>query len=79
VVPGSAVSLAAGAFLALSASAWGQEQPTQVSLILTADQARLIVQTLGQLSCPTVAAMAQCRVAEETLREMQRQLRDQVK
>ena len=54
-----------------------QQQQQLLHLDVTADQARLIVQVLGAVSCPTVAQMAMCQMAKELLEAIQQQARDQ--
>jgi hypothetical protein len=61
----------------LVSPSWGQEK--KVALSLTADQAMMIVQTLGQIQCTTVSTLATCQKAAELLKEIQEQARSQVK
>lgn len=78
--------LVAGVLLGLSWSAEAQQLPPApagtppgVSLSLTAEQTRLIVQTLGQIGCQTVTQFTICEEARDLLREIQRQAREQIK
>ena len=60
------------------ASAQLAEEP-KVTVTLTVEQAMLVVQTLGAISCQTVQAMVTCNRALETLRGIQRQVKEQQK
>jgi hypothetical protein len=55
------------------------EKPVMVNLLLTSDQAKLMVETLGQIGCQTVQQMMICQRAAELLRDIQRQVREQIK
>ncbi len=55
------------------------EEP-RVTLSLTIEQAKLLVETLGQISCQTVAQQLQgCDVAKVLLRDIKRQVLEQQK
>lgn len=71
-------NLLALALLGIATSAIAGEAE-RVKLDLSAEQAQLIVQTLGQISCPNVASLANCRLAEATLRAIQQQASQQVR
>ena len=67
--------------LLLGGPALAQQLPEQpkVTLSIEVEQARLIVETLKAIGCGTVAQLMVCNEATELLREMQKQLREQVK
>ena len=67
--------------LGLCSTAQAQQslEETRVNLSLTIEQAKLVVETLGQISCQTVAQLQGCDVAKVLLRDIQRQVRDQQK
>ena len=46
---------------------------------MTADQAMMIVQTLGQIQCSTVSTMATCQKAAELLKAIQDQAKTQAR
>lgn len=53
--------------------------PPQVHLTLTVDEAKLIVETLGQIGCQNVQQMMLCQSAAVVLRSIQSQVREQQK
>jgi hypothetical protein len=70
--------LAAGALMG-GAAAWGQEQP-KITLALTVEQAQFMTQVLGQVGgCDRVSGLATCRAAEELLKVILEQAKQQVK
>ena len=73
-------ALVLAATLLLGGPALAQlEPPTKVTLSIEVEQARLIVETLKAIGCGTVAQMMVCNEAAKLLRDMQEQLREQVK
>lgn len=60
--------------LLASASAWGQELVPRRTITLTDDQAAMIVTTLKQVACPTVAALETCNAVAVIIREIQDQV-----
>ena len=56
-----------------------QLAPPPVVLSIEVDQAQLIVETLKAINCGTVAQLMVCNEAITLLREMQQQLRKQVR
>ena len=55
------------------------ERQPKVTLSIEVEQARLIVETLKAINCGTVAQLIICNEAAELLRDMQKQLREQVR
>lgn len=72
-------ALLLGLLLSASASAQQLEEHPKAALSLSLDQVQLIVQTLGAISCPTVAAMTNCNLAIATLNEIKTQITAQQK
>jgi hypothetical protein len=66
---------AASALLGLATVPVSAEEHLQpsVKLTVTLDQAKLIVETLGAVSCPTVRQLATCNAAAALLKEIQQQ------
>lgn len=65
--------------LALTLPARAQVQQPPIKLELSTDQAMLIVETLGQISCQKVSEQASCQLALQTIKDIQAQSRPQVK
>lgn len=64
--------------LALPAQAQvGPIGPVHLKLDLSVDDTMLIVETLGQISCPNVAALATCNRAVDLLAEIKKQVKAQ--
>ena len=71
--------LIVAAVLLLGGPALAQQPPPKVTLSIEVDQARLIVDMLGAINCGTVTQLMVCQQAADLLRQMQAQLRAQVK
>ncbi len=78
-----AIGLLGGGALLLGAGALGGSIPVNAQqqqlfhLEVTADQAQLMVQTLGAVQCTSVAQMGVCQKAKELLEAIQAQARQQ--
>jgi hypothetical protein len=73
---GGGLLLGAGIIGGCFPAAYAQQQPA-FHLSVTTEQAQLLVQVLGAVSCPTVAQMVTCQKAKELLEAIQQQARDQ--
>lgn len=63
------------AFLGAASIAHAQEPASPpVTLTLSQDEAQMIVQTLNQISCPTVAALKTCNAAAALVAKVQAQV-----
>ena len=51
----------------------------KLTVKVTVEQAMLIAQTLGAISCPNVAALTTCQQAADLLRSIKEQAREQQK
>ncbi len=58
--------------------AFAQETP-KITLLVTVDQAMLLVQTLGAIGCQNVTQLMVCQQAAELLRDIREQAKLQVK
>lgn len=56
-----------------------QQQPQEVTVRLSPEQAQLIVQTLSAIGCQNVAQWVVCQQAADLLRELREQLKAQVR
>lgn len=72
--------LLAGLLLLGGHDALAQQLPApEISLRLSVEQTKLIVQTLGAIGCPNVTQLMVCEQARDLLREIQRQAKEQVR
>lgn len=71
--------LALGFVCALAAAARAQQPQQDVTLKLSVDQAMLVVETLKQVRCDSVAALILCEKAKAILEAVQAQAREQLK
>ncbi len=79
--------LVAGVLLGLCSGAGAQQPPPAlegvaapgVTLKLTVEQTKLIVDTLGAIGCQNVTQLTVCEQARDLLRDIQRQAREQLK
>lgn len=55
------------------------EEPPKLNLMVTQEQAQLIVQTLGAIGCQNVTQMAVCQQAVELLKDIREQAKAQLK
>ncbi len=73
-------ALAVAAMLLLGGPALAQQPITgapPLRLEMTTEQAMLIVQTLGAISCPNVTQLAICQQAVELLKSLREQIKGQ--